>query len=530
MRDNLKNTDRKDYIFYLHMQMIVDGLNDQGIPCSFHSKEDEPGLLDISFFRGQKEFRKELLYIAEAKELSEIEGEIEGQLPEDLSALLVIGELETSCIPDTCSLILLPEKRDLFWVYEVVRQVFHRARTWDSRMQNVINNHGSLNDLCEAAEEYFRNPLFIHNPNFYILACKTHYDSMDPWQRDERTGLNMLSTDLINGFKMDPEYLATMNKHGSQIFPIDSTGYRVMYVNLWDDFGRYEGRICIDELLTAFQPGQMPALEHFGRMTMVLLQQRNFQSSLAEKPFSRMILDMIRGESVRRDYLEGILDSQGWKIHDCYRLFKMELNWRDQETSSIINTCNYIEGTINECRAFSEENSIFVILNITKSLKKEDEIMQILVQIVREMILMTGISNDFDDFTNLAYYYQQASLALSYGMKKNPTIWIHRFDQYVMDYCCDMVCRELPSEFICAPEVMKLRQHDQEKHTELYETLKTYLSCMLNAEQTARTLFIHRSTLFYRLKKIREVSGLDLNEPENLFYIQFSIRLIEQGV
>lgn len=521
---DLIKADMKNYIFFINMQMIVDGLTDVGIPCTFHNKGDQPRLWDIRFYKGQDSYRRDFLYIADASELPSYNEEIKNQL----SAMVVIGNPPASYHYGNCSMILVPQETDPFQLYEAVNHVFYMARSWNADMQNIINNHGSLDALCATAERYFGNPLFIHNPNFYIVACNNHNESMDPWQKDERTGLDMLSADLITGFKMNPVYIDTLNKIGSQIFPADSTGYRIMYVNLWDDFGRYEGRICIDEIESAFQPGQLVALEHFGRMAMVLMQQRNFQTVPFDKPFERMIIEMVKGKKSNREYVEGILDTQGWKIHDSYRVFKMELDWRDHKTSSMVNTCNYIEGTIGECHAIQQENSILLILNLTKSDKEYNELMQILNRIVRESILMTGISNQFNDFCKLAYFYQQASLALHYGLKKNPTIWIHRFEHYVMDYCYDMVCKEIPAEYICAPQVLRLQEYDQEKNTELYETLKAYLSCVQNAEKTARELYIHRSTLFYRLRKIKEVTGLDLNEPDNWFYIQFSINLLEK--
>ena len=42
---------------------------------------------------------------------------------------------------------------------------------------------------------------------------------------------------------------------------------------------------------------------------------------------------------------------------------------------------------------------------------------------------------------------------------------------------------------------------------------------------TKNELFIHRSTLIYRIKKIEELTGVDLNDPDTRLYIQISIRL-----
>lgn len=57
-----------------------------------------------------------------------------------------------------------------------------------------------------------------------------------------------------------------------------------------------------------------------------------------------------------------------------------------------------------------------------------------------------------------------------------------------------------------------LQQEDAEKNTELYETLKTYFLCAHNVVETANVLHIHRNTLIYRLKKIRELIGDDIED------------------
>lgn len=57
-----------------------------------------------------------------------------------------------------------------------------------------------------------------------------------------------------------------------------------------------------------------------------------------------------------------------------------------------------------------------------------------------------------------------------------------------------------------------LQQEDEENNTELYETLKMYFLCAHNVVETANALHIHRNTLIYRLKKIRELIGDDIED------------------
>jgi hypothetical protein len=59
-----------------------------------------------------------------------------------------------------------------------------------------------------------------------------------------------------------------------------------------------------------------------------------------------------------------------------------------------------------------------------------------------------------------------------------------------------------------------LQHNDERRGSDLVHTLAQYLDHGGNYDGTARSLDIHRSTLRYRLKSIRQITGLDLGDPE----------------
>jgi DNA-binding PucR family transcriptional regulator len=59
----------------------------------------------------------------------------------------------------------------------------------------------------------------------------------------------------------------------------------------------------------------------------------------------------------------------------------------------------------------------------------------------------------------------------------------------------------------------------------LHETLKKYLECSKNATVAAEQLFIHRNTLNYRIKKIEELTGLDLDNHNVVQCLMDSFRI-----
>jgi DNA-binding PucR family transcriptional regulator len=69
-----------------------------------------------------------------------------------------------------------------------------------------------------------------------------------------------------------------------------------------------------------------------------------------------------------------------------------------------------------------------------------------------------------------------------------------------------------------------LAGYDERKHTELLKTLTRYLQHGGGYEATSRALSVHRSTLKYRLQRIRELTGFDLGDPETRFNLELATR------
>ncbi len=69
-----------------------------------------------------------------------------------------------------------------------------------------------------------------------------------------------------------------------------------------------------------------------------------------------------------------------------------------------------------------------------------------------------------------------------------------------------------------------LIEYDERRHSELVLTLYRYLECGGRYDATAEALLIHRSTLKYRLQRIRDVSGLPIGDPDVNFNLQLACR------
>jgi sugar diacid utilization regulator len=75
---------------------------------------------------------------------------------------------------------------------------------------------------------------------------------------------------------------------------------------------------------------------------------------------------------------------------------------------------------------------------------------------------------------------------------------------------------ENPSELqrFYSETVEPLVDYDEQYETDLLRTLETFLEADGNVAGTAQRLFTHRHTIYYRLERVRELSGLDVSSSD----------------
>ena len=87
-------------------------------------------------------------------------------------------------------------------------------------------------------------------------------------------------------------------------------------------------------------------------------------------------------------------------------------------------------------------------------------------------------------------------------------------ENYYHELAIDCISENLGQEKVYLEELEILKEEDQKKGKELYETLYWYLRMKRNVAQTAARLRIHRNTLLPRIARINEM--LDLDEKDGM--------------
>lgn len=136
-----------------------------------------------------------------------------------------------------------------------------------------------------------------------------------------------------------------------------------------------------------------------------------------------------------------------------------------------------------------------------------------------------GVSARCDSPDDIPQRYQEARRALEvrrhsrkrYGMTFFDELGLYRILGPGNDF------REL--EAFVHEWLGQLIDYDARHNSAMAETLARYFDCGGNYDETAASLAIHRSTLRYRLQRIRDISGNDLANVEDRLNLQVAIRV-----
>lgn len=76
--------------------------------------------------------------------------------------------------------------------------------------------------------------------------------------------------------------------------------------------------------------------------------------------------------------------------------------------------------------------------------------------------------------------------------------------------------------------LLRLIDYDRAHHAHLVETLRAWLDAFGDVSRAAAALYVHPNTFRYRLRRVKEVGRLDLDDPRQRFAVQLQFALLEE--
>lgn len=405
--------------------------------------------------------------------------------------------------------------------FEIIQGIFDFFQDWEETAEKYIRCE-KFQELIDSCWILFQNPMVLADANLKILAMtrEEKCGEMDKeWNYMRKYGFTSVNSVRSMDYRITN---IDFSHYGCQIYHFDNNNqmkfggasYNMSFHNIAC------GRFTLLAKNRALNPGDYQLIKRLCEMLEPVLGSLDTRFLPTTQVFTSLFLNQPYSE----EELDYQLDLYGWKREDTFQVCGILCGKPDTGTSSIDLIMRTLQVQPLGYSAVRMDPYIFLLAN--RELSTDTVFLHFLDGLVASSSSAAGFSLPLKDLSSAPQLMEQAKKAVYYGLMLDRNHSVYEFRRYAADYILEST-DSTGKQKACHPVVTELFQSKTKNRDPLYDTLRAYLANERSTLKTAGALFTHKNTVHYRIQKIRELLGDDLEEPETRYYIMTSIRYLD---
>ncbi|MBQ6470192.1 MAG: helix-turn-helix domain-containing protein [Lachnospiraceae bacterium] len=445
----------------------------------------------------------------------------EGQ-EETENCLLIFTEGKQEEIASLPCAVLLEDSPEPGAVINRLVRAYALYEEWEKSLLEVQYRLGTVEEMLKLSLPVFRDPLLVLGKGLLLVSVVSEEEE------DGKAGIFVPGRermDIINAMIQDADFSKNRKRGDSYWGPEYLLGFRSICWNvIRNDETQYT--LMVVEEGHRLSNAEMDLLSILGFHIKYVLYYHEGNRNRSDGGLGKTLRRILEDRTY--DYMEASrhLAESGWTENHRYMCLLYQLTYLDQKSLPVVNICRFMEEQYPYCCSFAYQDEIITFFNLTLGEQTEEEIQNQLKPFIRDSYLKAGFSRCVEGHMELRRQYVQAKISIDVGSRRNPYQWIHYFDRVVQPYILEQITRRLPGPMLVHKGILRLQESDRTQNTDYMKTLKVYLDNQQNATQTAKELYIHRSTFLYRMERIMDLLESDLQDPEEVLYLSLSFRIL----
>ena len=426
-------------------------------------------------------------------------------------------------------------------MYPIMGELFNRQVTKLQYFKEIHDRFTALaladkglEKIIHTLEELIGNPVALFDRNFSCIVST--YPELEKFEMVEKVHFY----DQPDGIKF-PHYRQIVkypemdNVKGHQmVVPIETLNHNKMYLMI-GEVNKSLGELDLIAVENAATSLSLELVKQFA----VAEVESKYKNDLVEELISGRI------QSISAVYEKA--NVIGWDFSGAFAAVLFKIN---REPENILKQKNGLSDRnhflVQEAiqhylpnGIISTKSNLFIVLWKVEKKDKNDtswlieikkitqEIQSLLRKQVKEIDVQVGIGNAVGDITEIPKSYREAHDALDLGATLNGLASITAFSELGIFRLLRHI-NDTSALLQFVPQSLKeLLDYQQANQSDLLETLQTFLECNQNAAQTAKLLFVHYKTVVYRLDRIKEITGMDFDDSEEMLSVRVGLKIYE---
>lgn len=279
------------------------------------------------------------------------------------------------------------------------------------------------------------------------------------------------------------------------------------------------GAMCLLENGLPYTAEDVFALQYATRLLQVELSHRRRIAQLELKLGRDLVYELVTGMDEETAAVRA--EALGYDIKGPHHVIVAQ--WQPPRTDDTVVIA--LRRTLNELQipALVSRRSD-IALAVVAGEPLDTELFTIAARTLRSATGAVGIGGPSRDATQIPRSYAEALRALHVRVHSTAPYGLTRYDQLGIYRILDMPGSETDLSGYIEEWLGALQSNDARRGSDLVHTLAQFLDHGGNYDDTADSLVIHRSTLRYRLKSNRQITGFELGDPETRLNLHVATR------
>lgn len=411
-----------------------------------------------------------------------------------------------------------------------VVQLSYHKQTLSALTGLALGNKG-VDSIAEALSDLVKNPVVLYDADMKCLHAT-----------DETFAASLYSEPQGDGVVEDLDYSLLQTQ-----FSGDGNLYRQMVIPV-RIFGRTEMYLSIVERNRPISKLDFVALEN-AVLVLSFALMKDFAEEEMESRFKQEIVEDIR-QRRNLDTIQERLASVNLRANARYNVFlaempanpisrtpaivKQRLVTRDAArvfdlflaTSRKLSLRGFESHDNNTITAFIEQPDASPADGARALELLSETFLGRIRHLFPNMPLQIGYCSSFKSLTHIDEMYKNAQDALRVSRVMYGENSYCDYDKLGVYKILSMAHDRSELTACIPPSVRLLEQYQNETGLPLVETLAAYFDNNGNIQRTAKALFIHYKTLYYRLNKVESVAGVDVKNSTQAFELQMGLNIL----
>lgn len=175
---------------------------------------------------------------------------------------------------------------------------------------------------------------------------------------------------------------------------------------------------------------------------------------------------------------------------------------------------------------FGTDNNTQWIISKNELMQFSQEILFQVAMQLKDTKISIGLGRFYQSPSKLWRSHQEAMKAVSKSITAKNNNLQHYDDLGVYRVMCFDELEDEMHRFY-REILLPLVEYDDEKDSELVKTLQMYFQYGGNLKRISKEMYTHYNTIIYRVQRIKEITGMDLDDAEDKLSLQMALKIFD---